>query len=59
MPRRGAWPSSSGWRESTVRAIDLRYLERWNAQRKKPALRHMGVDEIFLGKTTKFVTVVE
>src|ERR1019366_5221388 len=29
-----------------------------DAQRKKPALRHMGVDEIFLGKTTKFVTVV-
>jgi transposase len=44
--------------ESTVRAIDLRYLERWNQQRKKPSLRHMGVDEIFLGKTTKFVTVV-
>ncbi len=48
-----------GLAESTVRAIDLRYLERWNAQRKKPALRHMGVDEIFLGKTTKFVTVVQ
>ena len=47
-----------GLAQSTVRAMDLRYLERWNAQRKKPALRHMGVDEIFLGKTTKFVTVV-
>src|SRR6266849_1889179 len=46
-----------GLPQSTVRAIDLRYLERWNAQRKKPALRHLGVDEIFLGKTTKFVTV--
>ena len=44
--------------QSTVRAIDLRYLERWNAQRKKSALRHMGVDEIFLGKKTKFITVV-
>jgi len=44
--------------QSTVRAIDLRYLERWNAQRKRPALRHMGVDEIFLGKKTKFLTVV-
>ena len=44
--------------ESTVRAIDQRYLERWNAQRKKPALRQMGVDEIFLGKKTKFITVV-
>ena len=46
-----------GLAQSTVRAIDLRYLERWNAQRQKPALRHLGVDEIFLGKTTKFVTV--
>jgi transposase len=44
--------------QSTVRAIDLRYLERWAAQRKKPALRQMGVDEIFLGKKTKFITVV-
>ena len=47
-----------GLAESTVRAIDLRVLERWNAQRKKPALQQMGVDEIFLGKKTKFVTVV-
>lgn len=47
-----------GLAESTVRAIDLRTLERWNAARKKPALHQMGVDEIFLGKKTKFVTVV-
>lgn len=47
-----------GMAESTVRGLDLRVLERWNAQRKKPALRQMGVDEIFLGKKTKFVTVV-
>jgi transposase len=47
-----------GLAESTVRAIDLRYLARWNAARKKPALHQMGVDEIFLGKKTKFVTVV-
>jgi transposase len=47
-----------GLAESTVRAIDLRVLERWNALRKKPALHQMGVDEIFLGKKTKFVTVV-
>lgn len=44
--------------ESTVRAIDLRYLERWAAGRKKPALRQMGVDEIHLGKKQKFLTVV-
>jgi len=47
-----------GLAESTVRAIDLRYLERWSASRRKPALRQMGVDETFLGKKTKFVTVV-
>jgi transposase len=44
--------------ESTVRAIDLRYLERWAAHRRKPALRQMGVDEIHLGKKQKFLTVV-
>jgi transposase len=43
---------------STVRAIDLRYLERWEAARKKPALVQMGVDEIYLGKKQKFITVV-
>jgi len=47
-----------GMAESTVRAIDLRYLERWNAQRKKPPLHQLGVDETFLGKKTKFITVV-
>jgi transposase len=44
--------------QSTVRAIDLRYLERWAASRRKPALRQMGVDEIHLGKKQKFLTVV-
>ena len=44
--------------ESTVRAIDLRYLERWAAARSRPALRQMGVDEIHLGKKQKFLTVV-
>lgn len=43
---------------STVRAIDLRYLERWEAARRRPALRQMGVDEIHLGKKAKFLTVV-
>jgi len=43
---------------STVRAIDLRYLERWTAARRKPALALMGVDEIHLGKKQKFITVV-
>lgn len=47
-----------GLAASTVRAIDLRYLERWQAGRRKPVLRQIGVDEIHLGKKTKFVTVV-
>jgi transposase len=47
-----------GLAASTVRAIDLRYLERWAAGRRKPALKQMGVDEIYLGKKTKFLTVV-
>jgi transposase len=47
-----------GLAASTVRAIDLRYLTRWAAQRRRPALKQMGVDEIWLGKRTKFLTVV-
>jgi transposase len=47
-----------GLAASTVRAMDLRYLKRWAARRRKPALRHMGIDEIYLGKKQKFVTVV-
>lgn len=47
-----------GLAAGTVRAIDLRYLERWVKNRKKPVLRQMGVDEIYLGKTQKFLTVV-
>ena len=46
-----------GLAESTVRAIDVRYLERWAASRRQPALRQIGVDEIYLGKKQKFVTV--
>jgi transposase len=47
-----------GLAESTVRAIDLRYLERWAAGRRRPGLRQIGVDEIHLGKKQKFLTVV-
>jgi hypothetical protein len=41
-----------------VRAIDLRYLELWAKNRKRTALRQVGVDEVCLGKTQKFLTVV-
>lgn len=47
-----------GLPESTVRAIDRRYLERWQAARRQPPLRQIGVDEIYLGKKQKFFTVV-
>jgi transposase len=47
-----------GLAASTVRAIDLRYLQRWARGRRRPALRQMGVDEIYLGKKQKFLTVV-
>src|ERR1700681_2155243 len=47
-----------GLAAGTVRGIDQRYLERWTKSRKKPVLRQMGVDEIYLGKTQKFLTVV-
>ena len=47
-----------GLSPSTVRAIDIRYLKRWAASRRKPALRQMGVDELYLGKKQKFLTVV-
>ncbi len=41
-----------------MRAIDLGYLERWAAGRKKPQVTQLGVDEIYLGKRQKFLTVV-
>lgn len=47
-----------GMAASTVRAIDLRYLERWDAKRRQPPLRQMGVDEIYRGKKGKFLAVV-
>jgi transposase len=43
---------------STVWAIGLRYLERGNAARRQAPLKEMGVDEIYFGKSMKFVTVV-
>jgi hypothetical protein len=43
---------------STVRAIDLRYLQRWSATRRKQPLKQMGVDEIYFGKQMKFITMV-
>jgi transposase len=47
-----------GLAASTVRAIDLRYLQRWSATRRQARLEQMGVDEIYFGKRMKFITVV-
>jgi len=47
-----------GLAAETVRLIDKRALQQWAAARPRPRLRYLGVDEIFLGKTTKFLTVV-
>lgn len=43
---------------STVRAIEYRWLKRWEASRRKPALKQIGIDELYLGKSGKFITVV-
>jgi transposase len=42
----------------TVRRMDKRVLRRWAAARPRTPLHYLGVDEIFLGKTVKFLTVV-
>src|SRR6266511_3846758 len=42
----------------TVRRMDKRVLRRWAAARRRRPLRYLGVDEIFLGKSDKFLTVV-
>jgi transposase len=44
--------------ESTMRAIDLRCLERWEAKGRKAPLKQRGVDELYRGKKDKFLTVV-
>ena len=54
--RRGA--AHWGLAAETVRRMDTRTLQHWAAGRPRVPLRHLGVDEIFLGKTTKFLTVV-
>jgi len=42
----------------TARRMDKRVLRRWAAGRPRQLLRSLGVDEIFLGKRDKFLTVV-
>jgi transposase len=47
-----------GLAPATVRRMDHRVLRRWAAGRPRPPLRYLGVDEIYLGKRDKFLTVV-
>ena len=42
----------------TVRRMDKRVLRRWAAGRPRQPLRYLGVDEIYLGRRDKFLTVV-
>ena len=47
-----------GLSPATVRRLDKRVLRRWAAGRPRAPLRYLGVDEIFLGRDVKFLTVV-
>ncbi len=42
----------------TVRRMDKRVLRRWAAERPRKPLRYLGVDELYLGRRDKFLTVV-
>ena len=42
----------------TVRRLDKRVLRRWAAARPPTPLRFLGVDEIYLGRRDKFLTIV-
>ena len=46
----------------TVHRAELHALERWDKTRKPPPLRHVGIDEKYLGRRNKlaadFVTIV-
>ena len=42
----------------TVRRLDKRVLRRWAAGRARTPLRFLGVDEIYLGRRDKFLTIV-
>jgi transposase len=42
----------------TVRRLDKRVLRRWATGRPRKPLRFLGVDEIYLGRRDKFLTIV-
>jgi len=43
---------------ATVRRLDKRVLRRWAAGRPRTPIRYLGVDEIYLGRRDKFLTIV-
>ena len=47
-----------GLAAETVRRLDKRVLRRWAAARPRQPVRYLGVDEIYLGRRDKFLTVV-
>ena len=47
-----------GLAPETVRRLDKRVLQRWAAVRPRRPLHYLGVDEFFVGKRVKFLTVV-
>jgi transposase len=47
-----------GLAAETVRQLDKRALRQWAASRPPVPLRYLGVDEIFLRKADKILTVV-
>jgi hypothetical protein len=47
-----------GLAPETVRRWDKRALQRWAAARPRRPLHYLGVDEFFVGKRVKFLTVV-
>lgn len=47
-----------GLSPETVRRMDKRVLQRWAAARPRRPLHYLGVDEFFVGKRVKFLTVV-
>src|SRR5712692_7287509 len=51
---------AQAWRmpPETVRRLDKRVLRRWATGRPRKPVRHLGVDEIYLGRRDKFLTIV-
>ena len=58
MRRRDRWRGDSVWRRARCEPSICAIWSDGRRARRKPALAQMGVDEIYLGKKQKFLTVV-